>query len=123
MVSVPIEKIHHALALIKKMKSKRKTTLYDMQALTGFLNFLCKAIVPGRTFMRRLYSYMAGILKPHHHISITREIKSDLTMWEIFLKTPKAYARPFFRFQKELKASDIDLFTDAASTKRMWRPP
>ena len=52
MVSIPISKIEKAKTLIHTMlgKSSKKTTLKDLQKLCGFLNFLCRAVVPGRAF-------------------------------------------------------------------------
>ena len=70
MVFTPIEKVHKAKELIEHLlhKKNNKTKLKSLQKLTGFLNFLGKSIVPGRTFTRRLYAYTKGVLKPHHHI-------------------------------------------------------
>ena len=95
MIAIPKEKIDKAYELIEYMLSKRKTTLHNMQKLTGFLNFLGKAIIPGRAFTRRLYSQTSGVLKKHHHIAITTEIKMDLQMWQEFLKHPSVYCRKF----------------------------
>ena len=52
MVFVPIEKINSAIAMIDKVLSSRtrKVTVNQIQKLTGFLNFLCKCVVPGRAF-------------------------------------------------------------------------
>ena len=69
-VSIPKEKIERAQQLIAKILTKRKVTLKDLQKLCGFLNFLCKCIVPGRAFTRRLYAYTSGELKLHHHMPI-----------------------------------------------------
>ena len=85
-ISVPIDKVNRALIMISKMLKKRKTTLRDLQRLTGFLNFLGKGLVPGRAFTRRLYAHGHGILKPHHHLNINQEMRLDLEMWEEFLQ-------------------------------------
>ena len=85
--------------------------------MCGFLNFLCKSVVPGRTFTRRLYSFSSGVTKPHHHIDIKAEMRSDLEMWLTFLNNGQTYSRSFFDFNTTLLAEDIELYTDAASTK------
>ena len=60
-MSLPVGIIEKALDLISKVleSKKKKVTLHQLQQLCGFLNFLAKAVVPGRTFMRRLYSNLA----------------------------------------------------------------
>ena len=61
-IGIPLDKISKGLNMVKSMlalankpKGKRKVTLLQIQQLCGFLNFLCRAIVPGRAFTRRLY--------------------------------------------------------------------
>ena len=118
-VMVPLEKIEKALQLIKKIlaSKKNKTTLRELQELCGFLNFIGKAIVPGRVFTRRLYTHTSGVLKPHHHVSLKQDLKADLKMWICFLQHPAAYCRPFYHLDKDLSSVELDLFTDAAKTK------
>ena len=94
-VSVPMEKLEKGLNLINSAldKKSRKITLYELQQICGFLNFLGKAIVPGRAFTRRLYACQISNLKPYHHLKITGEMKQDLLMWKTFLQHPSAFCR------------------------------
>ena len=55
-LSIPLDKQMKALNLLNLLLAKKKTTVKQLQVLTGYLNFLTKAIVPGRTFTRHLYS-------------------------------------------------------------------
>ena len=48
LISIPIEKKNKALHLLNDLADKKKTTIKQLQVLTGYLNFLTKAIVPGR---------------------------------------------------------------------------
>ena len=118
LVCIPMEKVDKARRLIQNMlgitKSRRKTTVGEMQKLTGFLNFLCKAIVPGRVFMRRLYHQTA--LKKYHHIPLNHERREDLKMWLLFLNNSAAYSRPFWDFDTDNTAEDLDWYTDASTT-------
>ena len=79
-------------------KRNRKVTVLDYQKLCGILNFLCRAIVPGRAFLRRLYLTNTN-LKPHHHVKITNENRMDLLVWKEFLNNPECYYRPFMDIQ------------------------
>ena len=116
-VSIPREKIEKAQLLIDNMlhKNSKKVTLAQVQKLCGFLNFLCRAIVPGRAFTRRLYAYTSSkVLKPHHHMKITSETCSDLHTWQTFLKHPTVYCQPFMDFSTKLDAKVLNMYSDAS---------
>ena len=49
---VPLEKQEKALKLLNDLSGKKKIKIKNLQVLTGYLNFLTKVIVPGRTFTR-----------------------------------------------------------------------
>ena len=51
-VCIPVEKVERAKQLVSEIMSRSKVTIHQMQKLCGFLNFLCRAIVPGRAFTR-----------------------------------------------------------------------
>ena len=115
-ICIPNDKLDRAKNMIQKMlnKKNKKTTLRELQKLCGFLNFLCKCIVLGRTFTRRLYTFGNGLTNPNHHLSIKQEMKLDLKMWESFLNHPSAYYRGFLDFNTKINSLDLDWMTDAA---------
>ena len=108
---VPLEKRVKAINLIKSLLDKWKATIRELQELCGYLNFLCKAIFPGRAFLRRMYSKYSKIanfchiknsrwnesdeqhqqlqlnftLKLHHHVRLDSEFKNDCRVWLEFL--------------------------------------
>lgn len=94
------------------MRSK-KTTVREIQKLTGLLNFFCRAVVPGRAFTRRMYAKV-GNLQPHHHVRVDRELRMDCTMWSEFLVMDQAVCRPFLDFLQVLHADQLDFHCDAA---------
>ena len=55
-VSLPEDKCVKALTQIRWAIRKRKVTVKFVQSLTETLNFLSRAIVPGCTFTRMLYT-------------------------------------------------------------------
>ena len=89
----------------------------ELHTLCGFLNFLNKAVFPGRTFTRRMYSKFSGImdikmipdrenrvmeedrmltsssfkLKKHHHVRLDAEFKLDCEVWLSFLTDKNIY--------------------------------
>ena len=99
LVSIPVEKVQRTKDLIQKVLKKKKIQVHQLQKLCGYLNFLCRAIVSGRAFTRRLYAHTAGkVLKPHHHIAVNSEMKADLCMWSFFMNKPNIYCRPFLDY-------------------------
>ena len=120
LVCVPVEKIRRAQELIRFFLNKRnkKATVLQYQKICGFLNFLCRSIVPGRAFMRRLYAATVGLsrsgnLKPHYHVRISEENRMDLLIWQKFLEYPMVFARPFMEFGR-ITAEVIDMYSDAS---------
>ena len=120
-VCLPLDKVERALNLVNYVLNKRprKIKLGILQELCGFLNFICKAIVPGRAFTRRLYAYGNHLTKKHHHLPVSREMRLDLETWLVFLQTPLIYNRPFLDLSNEVWAIDIDLATDASGNPHL----
>ena len=82
-LSLPVEKRVNAINLLNELTVKRKVTVRRLQRLAGVLNFLSRAIYTGRAFTRRIYVKCTGNknLKPHHHIWLDQEFKSDCSVW------------------------------------------
>ena len=98
-------------------RKSKKTTIHELQQLCGFLNFLGRAVVPGRAFTRRLYSFTHNAnLNPHHHVRIGQEMRLDLAMWQLFLHHHLALARPFLDFSRGgcFNAESLDMYSDSA---------
>ena len=121
LVMVPIEKIEKGKDLILQVldSKKWKVTIHHLQKICSFLNFLGRAIVPGRSFTRRLYMAIDMTLKPHHHTHLGVELIEDLKMWLEFLNNSSVYARSFMDFSKTQLASEIEMFSDAAKNKKL----
>ena len=123
-IGIPIEKVDKAREMLAKVLSKRKCTirLKQLEQLCGFLNFLCKAVVPGRTFTRRLYALLRrseNKFKKHQHVTLKSDMKQDLRMWGEFLSNPVVYNRSFFDFQLEVSSVEVDFFTDATANPEL----
>ena len=78
---------------------------------------MCRAIVPGRAFLRRLY-LTNGRLKPHHHVKITAENRLDLIVWKEILLRPHAFYKPFMECIA-YNAQQIDMFSDASGNYKL----
>ena len=122
LILIPVEKILKARQLLEKMILKSKATIAEVQKLCGFLNFISKCILPGRTFTRRLYALLKGNntkLKKHHHVDIKAEAKMDLRMWSTFLNHPSIFARSFIDTRGIATAIEVPIYTDASRNKKL----
>ena len=118
-ICIPQDKLIKAINWINFFlnKKNRKATVKEFQKLCGTLNFLCRCIVPGRAFLRRLYIKTTNaegkVLRPHHHIKISEEHRLDLIVWKQFLLSPDAYCRPFMD-ASIIQAEELDMYSDAS---------
>lgn len=115
-IEVPENKAYKALTQIDAFLDSKKVTVLQIQRLTGLLNFFCRAIVPGRTFTRRLYAAYAGnAVRQHHHVKVSNEMKLDLRMLKSFLAQNQSVLRPFVDFDQK-SFVDVQIFSDAAKS-------
>ena len=128
-LSIPLEKQQKALNLLKGSLAKKKATIKELQVLTGYLNFLTKAIFPGRIFTRRMYAKYANLknvrvgakLKPHHHVRLDGEFKFDCEIWRIFLSYHKdvVVCRPMVGLNVWLSAQELKFWSDASANAKL----
>ena len=119
---IPEDKRKVAINILDRFAMGNKVTIKEVQMLTGTLNFLTKAIVPGRVFTRRMYNFLEkksatkdGIqLKKHHHIKLSREFKNDCEMWLTFLRSQQNINRHFIEWDPELEYLELGLYTDSS---------
>ena len=119
-LAVPLDKRRKAIQLIQNTLSKKTITIKDLQKLAGSLNFLCKAIVPGRTFLRCLYDRMKSkngeLLRHHYHIRVDSQIKADCEMWLTFLQDEQyCVCRPFIDLDRFQTSETLDFYTDSSA--------
>ena len=121
LICIPVDKIEKAKLTINRVLDRKnnKIRMNELQSITGFLNFLCKAIVPGRAFTRSLYMAQQGAetkgLKKFHHVHVNSEMKSDLKLWFKFIEHPSIYARKFVDLDNSINSIEVDFFTDASA--------
>ena len=88
---VPEEKRIRAINTLLQFIDRKKAQVRELQQLVGLLNFINKAVVPGRAFTRRMYSKFSGWdakdaeLKQFHHVRLDQEIQGRLCNLALFL--------------------------------------
>ena len=111
-VSVPAEKIDKAIVKINEALESTSLTLRNLQSLIGTLSFICKAIAPGRPFLRRLIDITCGVSSPNHHLKLSDGAKCDLKLWLLFLE--KFNGVSMIPDQVWTSIVDIQFFTDSS---------
>ena len=120
---LPIEKRRKALNLLNWAIQKKKFTIKNIERLTGTLNFLSRAIFPGRAFTRQMYSKLkltdakGQKLKHFHHVSLDSEFISDALVWKLFLTNDRArvWCRPFVDQTRFETSHTLNFYTDSSA--------
>ena len=111
---LPQDKLIRINQLLDSFKNRRSVRLVELQSLIGTLQFACKVVVPGRTFLQRAINLTRGVPSRFHHIRLNKEFFKDLAMWKIFLS--KWNGRSFFLESTPTPAQNLELYTDAAGS-------
>ena len=113
-VRVPRDKAVSLQSLLSRFAAKQKVTLRELQSLIGSLNFVCRAIAPGRAFLRRLVDLTRGVRHPHHRIRLASGAKADLEAWSLFLASFNGAV--MFSNPTWITNAQFQFFTDAAGS-------
>ena len=121
-IMVPQDKKIKALNLVDIVCEKRTITIKQLQLLTGTLNFLCKAIIPGRAFTKLMYNKLKLVdkqgnkLKQYHHVMLNHQFKEDCRNWKLLLHNAhnSLISRPFIDIDLVSNSEILDFYTDSS---------
>lgn len=116
-IRIPKQKVSDILKQINEFLSHSKVTLRQLQSLTGSLAFCAKAMPSARAFIRRLYSAMSKVKKSFHKIRVTKGIKEDIKMWNVFLTEYNGFS--VMLDNSWTSSFDLQLFTDSAGSANL----
>jgi hypothetical protein len=71
--------------LISATLARHSITRKELDKLNGKLNWICKVVYGGRTFLRRLIDAQWSVKRAHHHIRLSSSMRLDLEWWQQFL--------------------------------------
>lgn len=111
---LPADKLQRTRELLHSFTTRRSVRLVELQSLIGTLQFACKAVVPGRTFLQRMINLTRGVPSRFHHIRLNKEFFKDLLMWKAFLAGWNG--RSFFLDTTVTPSPDLELYTDASGS-------
>ena len=109
---LPQNKLERLRVLLDEFIARRTCTKRELLSLLGHLNFACRVIVPGRTFISRLIELSKGIKHLSHFVTISAEGKLDVRMWQQLLSGWNGIS--LFLDANPTHTPDMDLFTDAS---------
>jgi len=107
---LPQDKLSRIYGLLTSFKKRRSVHLVELQSLIGTLQFACKVVVPGRTFLQCAINLTKGVPSRFHHIRLNKEFFRDLDMWKVFLS--KCNRRSLFLGSTTTPSPDLELYTD-----------
>ena len=70
---LPDDKLSRLKNMLQSFTSRRSARLVELQSLIGTLQFACKVVVPGRTFLQRIINLTRGVPSRFHHVRLNRD--------------------------------------------------
>lgn len=80
-LTLPSEKLNALRVKLGEWQSKGRASKRELLSLAGHLNWACRVVRGGRTFMRRLLDQAARLRCNHHRARINGETRKDLSWW------------------------------------------
>ena len=81
---LPQDKQHQLQQVIAKFQTMKRASKKQLQRLAGKLNFACKVVHGGRTFLRRILDTMNS-MSQSAKFKLHKDFKEDLNWWAQFL--------------------------------------
>ncbi len=111
---LPHDKVNRLQTTLEQFQHRRSCTLKELQSLIGTLNFACRVVPPGRSFLQRMIDLTRSVLKPHHHIKLSSGFFQDLKMWKDFISNWNG--ENFFLLSEWYASDTLNLHTDASGS-------
>ena len=111
---LPLDKLHKLREKLDSACNRRKMTLKDLQSLLGLLNFCCKVVIPGRTFLRRLYDLTKKVSNPYHRVTLNKESRRDIQAWQMFAQ--HFNGKHLLLEHRWVSSTSLHFYTDAAGS-------
>ena len=70
---LPDDKLTRIKDLLESFTNRQSARLVELQSLIGTLQFACKVVVPGRTFLQRIINLTRGVPSRFHHVRLNKE--------------------------------------------------
>ena len=84
-VRLPADKLAEIHSLISSWLGRKACNGKELKSLVGHLGFACKAVQPGKTFLRCMFELLSRANSAHSFFRLNSSFKSDLLWWHTFL--------------------------------------
>ena len=110
---LPSHKLTELESLIREWLPRKACKVKELQSLVGKLQYACKVVHPGRTFLRRMLELLRGLGKHQHWVRLNASFKSDLWWWHCFLGMWNGVA---MLENNQREGREVQLYTDASGS-------
>ena len=84
-LSLPAPKLQQLKEVLTEFTTRTRASKRQLQQLAGRLNWACKVVYGGRTFLRRIIDLMNTLPKPGSQCRLTLDFHRDVAWWLEFL--------------------------------------
>jgi len=84
---LPDDKLTRINDMLNSFQFRRSARLVELQSLIGTLQFACKVVVPGRTFLQRIVNLTWGLPSRFDHVHLNKEYFKDIALWKAFISS------------------------------------
>ena len=111
---LPPDKLQGIRIQVAAWLRKKNATKKDILSLVGLLQHATKVVKQGRTFVFRIYAIAAEVKKLSHRTTLTKEFRSDLCWWHMFVTSWNSVS--FLHIPSSKAPIDYQIWTDASNT-------
>ena len=113
-VRLPQQKLADLKAATNQWLGRRRCRKRELLSLIGKLAHVCKVIVAGRTFLRRMINLSTRRRNLEDWVTLNQEFRSDLAWWHMFME--EWNARGMMELLVVEWEPDEELYTDASGS-------
>ena len=84
-MALPLKKLMEFQSIIQEFQFKRRATKQQLQRLAGKLNWACRVVFGGRTFLRRVIDQVNSLTNPRAKCQLGKDFHLDISWWANFL--------------------------------------
>ena len=110
---LPSDKLSRLKSELSQCCHRRSISKWELQSLTGLLQFASKVIRPGQPFIHRLYAMQDIGSHPDHFIRLNLPAKADILWWYLFAEDWNGISM-FWDISKH--TADITVMSDASGS-------
>lgn len=92
-LELPKNKLSELKRLVGTFLRKKSATKLELQKLAGKLNWACKVVRGGRTFLRRIIDLSMSCKHVHHYVKLNKGAKEDIIWWATALDIFHGFAQ------------------------------